>query len=101
MYKRQPVKNPVESFKPPAIFVSTPAEESVEDGFEILTTIEVTVYAVSEDAVDEMLGRVEKAFAADETLAGTVRSLQFQSYELDETNDGLFVGTQRWTAIAT
>ena len=85
----------------PAVLVSTPAEESINEGFETQLTVEIGVYERSEDAVDTTLGMVEKAFASDSSLGGVVRDLEFASYELEIDEDGTYIGTQSWTAIPT
>lgn len=96
-----PVLHPVRAIKVPSVIVSTPSEESIDDGFDTVLTVEVSVYERSEDDVDSLLGKVETAFAGDESLGGTVRDLQFSSYELDVNVDGTHIGTQSWTAIPT
>lgn len=96
-----PVQPAVRAIKVPSIVVSTPSEATINNGFDIQLTVQSTVYAESEDEVDRLLGEVEKRFAEDETLGGTVRDLQFTTYEL-EVDEGLtYIGTQAWTAIPT
>lgn len=86
----------------PAVVVSTPREEVLDTGFvsgnrDTVLTVEVTVYEKTEDAVDAMLAEVEKRFADDPSLGGTVQDLAFVEYDL-EWDEPIFTGTQSWTS---
>ena len=94
--------HPVTAFEVPGILVRTPTEEALEEGFETQLSIETVAFHNSEDEVDALLAEVELAFAADETIGGTVRSLEFATYELTvDEDDGVHAGVQTWTAIPT
>lgn len=98
-----PIVDRVRRIKPPALVVSTPREEALDTGYvsgriDVRLTLEVTAYESTEDGVDGLLADVERRFANDESLGGTVRNLEFSAYEL-EFDDGRFNGVQSWTAI--
>ena len=87
----------------PSLVVSTPREEALDSGYvtgerDIVLSLEITVYEKTEDAVDEMLGRVEREFVNDPSLGGTVRDLQFSAYDL-AWDEPVFIGTQTWTSV--
>ena len=98
-----PLSTPGVAADLPSIVVSTPEDAPAEgpgyvDGpSEIEVVLTVAVYAVDEDAVDELLGHVEQRIREDDTLRGTAGRLEYQGFSL-EADESAYVGAASWTA---
>ena len=90
-----------EETEPPWAYVDV-VEESVEDdagyvdgGSLLVSTIELTVVAATEDERDGLFAAAEAAFNADPAVGGAFDDVVYRGFEADAVENGIG-GTQTW-----